>query len=44
MGDGTSALGFDETKRETEIRGIREKNTLKFWDIMWVIIVCNKVY
>ena len=38
------SLGFDERERETETRGIREQNTVGFWDIMWVIIVCNKVY
>ena len=44
-----SSLGFDERERETEMRGIREertreKNIAGFWGIMWVIIVCNKVY
>ena len=33
MGDGRSTLGFDERERATEMRGIREKNTLEFWDI-----------
>ena len=36
--------GFDEKERETKMKGIREKNVLEFWDIMWGIIVCNKVY
>ena len=44
LGDGRSMLGFDERERAIEMRGIREKNTLEFWDILWVIIVCNKVY
>ena len=44
MGDGRSTLSFDERERATEMRGIREKNTLESWDILWVIIGCNKVY
>ena len=45
MGAGRRpSLGFDERERETEMTGNREKNIAGFWDIMWVIIVCNKVY
>ena len=49
MGAGRRpSLGFDERERETEMRGIREKNMFEFkkifWDIMWAIVVFNKVY
>ena len=45
LGDGRSEVVWVMADRcWVLMRGIREKNPLEFWDIIWVIIMCNKMY